>query len=685
MFHKQPVRSVFTLVLACGLWFGLVAPRNAAAEALPDAFGLIPSGTQIAIVIPDLARFKQHLTLVNDALALDDSGLADVVEEFRRATGMRKGLSDHGAIVACMSMPSMAAPSDGQPSAILLVPVTKYEEFVSSLEGDSSRAVTSLSMSWGQNVYCKKVRLRLATPIDGRKWQDYAVLGAQSRIVSRYQPRDTDSAYADEVGQFASEYLATSDMTIVLNIAAMRSTLLAQVELLAMLGQMMTREALTTEGATAVKSAAVAQTVFVDLLKQVLADTDLAAITLDISADGVGITGLMKFRDGSDLAAMFRAGSDAPANDALASFPAAGYVSAQSFNLASLDVVKIIEAIKAGLVEYDLQWIAQIVDSEFPIALLSKIKRANVVHYSQASGTLLAASFAEPAGVLLIETDDAAGFVRALRKHINGLNGISIDLPALPGPSGKIDPKAAPMNVKITGIYTRAAQIAGNVAVDQYEISYDIPFAVLTGVGAKAGMILDDMKRHKGFVAVVGDVVIITLTDNDQVLAEMLDSVSKSRGLGKDQGLSKVRSHLPADAAYRGYFDVSALWKQVRSGLIADFELDDEESSSLENLPPIGWAVAINRQGGVKRLYLPMQVLKAAKDPAVMVYQLLTTVQQVQPELVGQGGFMQPGARQRPGRSRTGRGGRGRPGRGGRPGGPGFPGGAGGVGGRPNF
>jgi hypothetical protein len=678
MFHKQPVRSVFTLALACGLWFGLVAPRSAAAEALPDSFGLIPDGTQIAIVVPDLARLKQHLTLVNDALELGESGLADVVEEFRRATGMRKGLSDSGAIVACMSMPSMAAPSGGQPSALLLVPVTKYEEFVSSLEGDSSADVTSLSMAWGQSVYCKKVRLRLATPVDGQKWQDYAVLGAQSRLVSRYAPRESNSAYADEAGQFASEYLATSDMTIVLNIAAMRPTLLAQIDLLAMLGQMVTSDALTTEGAAAIKSAAVAQTVFVDLVKQVLTDTDLAAITLDINSDGVGITGLMKFRAGSDLAAMFRPASGAPANDALVSFPATDYVSAQTFDLSSLDVTKIIEAVKAGLVAHQLQWIAQVIDTELPLDLLSRVKRASVVHYSQASSALGDASTLKPAGALLIETDDAAGFVRALRKHIDGLNGMSIDLPALPGPSGKTDPNAAPVNVRMTGIYTRAAQIAGNVEVDQYEVSYDIPFAVLTGVGARAGMLLDDMKQHKGFVAVVGDLVIITLTDNDQVLAEMLASVNKTRGLGKDQGLSKVRSHLPADATYRGYFDVSAFWKQVRSGLIADFELDETESSSLENLPPIGWAVAVNREGGAKRLFLPMQVLKAAKDPVIMLYELMTTMQQGPPEMVGQGGSMQPGSRQQPGRSRSGRGGR--------PGGAGgFPGGAGGVGGRPNF
>ena len=654
MYSKQPVRSALALALACWLCCGIWSPGSAAAQELPPelealpGFDLIPSGSHLAVVIPDVARLRAKLALLNEKLDLDDAGMADVLEEFRRASGMRRGLLDEGPIVMSMSVSSSAS---NRPPALWLMPVADYAKFVEDLGGNPADETPTLTTSWGQTIYCKES-------------QGHAVLSARKRIVTGYQPRTADDGFAKSVGAFAARHLATSDAAIVVDVAAVRPVLESQLQ-----AMMAMREEAGADapGATSKVAAAAEETASAavkDAFAGMLADTEMAALCLDINADGIGVTVLGKFHADSTMGAMFAQRGAASEGDLLTQFPVGDHLMAQSLDFTSFRIAKVLDAVKAGLVERDLKWLADVIDSQVPVELFAKIKRASLVHYAPDQLSLMTRA-GRPHGAVLIEADDARGFAAAVRAYVDSLDGTTLELPALPGASGKVDPDAPPVKVKIVGVYTPRSQVVDGVPIDQFEVTYETPFALMSAVGPPASIALDAMREHKGFVAVVDQNVIVTLTDDDQLLKKMLTAVRQNRGLGKQPGLLKVSRNLPADAAYRGYFNVADLLKSAAGGLSLFLPISDQQTAAFDKVPPIGWSLVVDPQGAAKRLFLPMDLMRPVIPVATLIYEMQTDPN-MGPEIVDEGGFGQPtrGTRtRRPAAGRPGPPGRGTGGR----------------------
>ena len=666
MYSKQPVRAALALVLAGSVWCGgwsadLAVAQEAAEQAFSPqtTFDLIPAGADIAIVIPDLARFGQKMAMVNRLLELDSAGMADVMEEFRSAAGMRKGVADRGGAVVSMSLSDQAS-DPGRPAALLVLPVSDYASFTADLGGDDRTAITALTMSSGMTVHCKKAGA-------------YAVLGARKDMVAAYQPSGAGSGFvAGGTGGMAIEQLASSDVAVVLNIESMRPLLTVLSE--GMLTTMQERfaEAPPVGGKIGSQVVKAVGAIAADAVRGALRDISLMALTVDISEDGIALTAAAQFRAGSDLAALFGESAAGAQSSVLAKFPADPYLKAESMNMSGIHVAKVVAMLETYLTRNELPWLAKIVDSQIPVAVLEKIKSASSVSYMPDQVNMMSMG-AQFGGGSVIETDDARGFVAAFRAYVEGLHNTTIDLPALPGPSGTAAADAPPIKIKLTGIYNSDAQeVIDNVQIDLYSISYDLPFPLMTAVGPEVSMALNSVREKRGFVAVVDKFVIMTSTDDDQLLRAMLSSVKQNKGLGKNKGLTMVAGHLQSDAAYRGYLSIADIVASARAVITASVPLNEAPQwSEFEDLPPIGWALVVNQEGVAKRLFLPMGVIKAAKDPAKQIYKALTSPQ-LAPEMVDQG---QVGQRRTPANRRGAR----QPARGGRPPiGPAAPGGGGG-------
>ena len=640
MFSQRPVRSVFRLALAGLMLCGGLRPGLVAAQELPAALALVPADAQAVVIVPNLASFKQKVALINQELDLDSPGMADVLTEFRHIAGIRKGLDESGALVVATSNLSKMT-DETQPAAVMLVPVSDYAEFVGNYSDATDSGTTVLNMPWGQAIHC-------------RKSSTYAVLSARKSVVDSYQPGADSTRFAGIKGGFAATYLATSDLMILVDIQALGPMLAAQFEEMVKSGQEMLDTAPPAVVGMTGRAAKTMSVVAIDAAKAILRDTDLAAITVDIGEDGLGLSLVAQFKPGSKLAQMFGQSTANGRGDALARFPVAPYMLATSVNWSALDVAKLVNVTKANLKEHDLEWLADVVDRQVPVSLWSKITHSCTVNYlpEQLDVFNPAAQFTG-AGATMFETDDPGAFVTAFKAYVTGMNDTHLELPALPGPSGKVPIDAPPVKIRMSSLYSPNAQVIDNVQIDQWEITHDVPFQLMATVGPVVNAALMAGRAKRGFLAVVDRLVIVTSTDDDELLSQILAAVKKNKGVGSDRGLIMVRSHLPADATYRGYIGVTDIVAGVRDSLSAFMSEESLGWMETDDLPPIGWALALSNAGAVERVFLPMPVMRTAVTPIKQLHEAMTRPAMA-PEMVDQGsGRMglpgRPGAGGRPG------------------------------------
>ena len=66
----------------------MVSGRPASAQELPAVYEMIPGNAQLAFVINDLDQLNRNMRMLNAKMQLDNPGLNDVLDEFRRTSGM---------------------------------------------------------------------------------------------------------------------------------------------------------------------------------------------------------------------------------------------------------------------------------------------------------------------------------------------------------------------------------------------------------------------------------------------------------------------------------------------------------------------------------------------------------------------------------------------------------------------
>ena len=640
MFSQRPVRSAFWFALAGLMLCGGLRPGLATAQELPAALALIPADAQAVFIVPNLAAFKQKVALINQELDMDSPGMADVLTEFRHIAGIRKGLDENGALVVATSNLSKMT-DESQPVAVMLVPVSDYAEFVGNYGDAAASGTTVLNMPWGQAIHC-------------RKSSTYAVLSARKDVVDSYQPGDGGSRFAGIEAGFASTYLAKSDLTILIDIQALGPLLGGQFEAMVKAGQEMLDTAPPAVVGMTGRAAKTMSVVAIDAVKAILRDTDLAAITVDVGEDGLGLSLVVQFKPGSKLTKMFRKSDANGRGDTLAKFPADPYMLAAAVNWSTLDVAKLVDVTKASLKAHDLEWLADVVERQVSVSLWSKIRRSCTVDYlPEQLDVFNPAAQVTGSGATIFETEDPGAFVTAFKAYVIGMNDTHLELPALPGPSGKVPVDAPPIKIRMSSFYSPNAQVIDNVQIDQWEITHDVPFQLMATVGPVVNAALMAGRAKRGFLAVVDKLVIVTSTDDDELLSRILTAVKQNKGVGSDRGLIMVRSHLPADATYRGYIGVNDVMASVRESLSAIMTEEALAWMDTEDLPPVGWALALSDVGAVERIFLPMSVMRTAVTPIKQLHEAMTRPTMA-PEMMDQG----PGRMGPPGRPGMGMGGR---------------------------
>ncbi len=601
----------------------MVSGRPASAQELPAVYEMIPGNAQLAFVINDLDQLNRNMRMLNAKMQLDNPGLNDVLDEFRRTSGMNKGINDNGGMI--ISIVDIAGMTEtNQPQALMLVPISDYADFVGNFGGNARAPITSLQMGWGQTVHCKQSG-------------DYAVLSSARALVDQYRAGSGRIRVDSTNGTIAAEHLAAGDMAIVLdsrNSGKALMTLLDQMmemidqsesEFMPQLKPIMD-ELVKTIGGLARAG-----------LEKLTQDTELAGVSMDLTPDGIGLTAVARLKTGAGLSKLFTGAKGA--STGLAHFPPAPYLTASTVNLQGIKIKEITTQLQSTLKANGMD--ATAMKMEGLGALLDKVKTVSRVTFAPEQLNFTA----QLNEALLIEATDGRAFAAAFRNYVDSLNGTEMEIGQLPGPSGRVDPEQPPAVIRLTTRYESRVQLIEGINVDQYVVERNFPPQFSAAMGRLFGWImLFSSREQKGYVAVVDDMVVVTATDDLQLIRKMVLGVSQTGGLGSKVLFKQTQRHLPSNSAYQWYLSVNDIANMFDQGVKA-MEADFDKIGLRDPLPPIAMGIAADSKGVAKRLFIPMEVLRAGREPVMMIFDAMFGEEEPEPTRADGRGPAGPGGR----------------------------------------
>ncbi len=141
-----------------------------------------------------------------------------------------------------------------------------------------------------------------------------------------------------------------------------------------------------------------------------------------------------------------------------------------------------------------------------------------------------------------------------------------------------------------------------------------------------------------GYVARVGDDIIMTTVLDVVLLKSTLAMLKDPKGLGLDPEIQKTaRTQMPTHTVTENYWNVTPVL-----GMMAMFAPPPQGQPLPAKLPPIAMATAVEKSGVVVRIYMPTSVIVSIKNTAMGVMNM------IQPGAIPAAGLPIPGLPQAP-------------------------------------
>lgn len=554
----------------------------------PAVLNLVPADSEIVVIVPSLSGMNQKLASLNAAMGGMVPWMGDTLGELKRGSGMANGINDDGGMAIILN--NLIEAADAQtdaPPILVLVPVSDYNAFVGNFNvKPAADGLTSITMTQGSEAFVRQV-------------EGYALLGADKAVVQAYKPGNAGPAMVKKAGKLGSQYVATSDFLIVADMSILGPKLKPKLD------QAM-KEAKTAleNDPDAAKGSPVDPKVvmqaYEDAMASMLASSEMLVIGLDMSELGLGMTYAAQFKEGSDVAKMFKP-SDSSASKLLAGVAQKPYMFAVSQNLESIDLSKIITTV-ADMMKATSPEAAKMITAALP--LFEQTKGMTSIYYpgqmNLAGGLFNAAS--------MVATDDPAAYVKAFRGYLETLATTQLPIQLPNDENGNAQPAA---NIAFFTQYNANTTTVEGVAIDQYELRYDLPPAVLAKINPQL-MMLTGMSAQRGYVAQVNGKVIITGTADLPTLTEAIKAAKAGNGLNADQGIGQVRKQLTNNADFEAYLNLGTIASTALGFAQAMGQQIDVQVPA--DLAPIGYSMSLDDNGVAARTYVPMSVIKFSKD-----------------------------------------------------------------------
>ena len=592
-----------------------------------------PADAQVLIVVPSLARLGEKFATLNERLGLQHDQLDALLSEFKRGTGLTVGLNQDGPLMLTCTIRSPAAGGGEQadsPSADLLalLPTADFtglvENLGASLPDDGETVATGITLRTHHTAFV-------------RQSGSFSVWGARRELVEGHRPGRAAEKIMEGLGQVGSRCLDRSDVVLIFRGEDKRHLLESLLDLMvlpltAKVQKIAAEQAWTPGRDARVRNGAgvgvgpgggfggrrsdavamIASNMTTkafnrtgDTLKDgefLLRDADTIAIGFDIDEGGIGLTGSIQFKDGSQMAGVIADGGGGAAT-LLARMPDRQFVFASSVKFDGLRLDKLDRDRVQNLgMDQSSDWLGRTL---FQVAATEGRAEGmtNVYYLPRAAGLAVGM-----AGVRTIETPDTAGFVAALRRNLEALN--STDDADRQADAGADDEQSGP---KFKVEYDSRDLVMDGHRVDKYVISQQMTAAALNIPGAFPTM-FGGGTETTGYVVEVGRYVVITETTNTELLGSVLDAVKSDRGLGRDGPITESRDFLFQDLAFESYVDIGSILNSPQAAM-AMMMLGQQFKPPVDLLP-IAMGAAIEEHGIEARFFVPMSLLRFVKELA---------------------------------------------------------------------
>jgi hypothetical protein len=594
-------RALATVLSLCVC---LCLALSAKAADVRSALNQVPENAPVVIVVPSLAGLSQKISMLNDAMGLGIPQLADALGEFKRSFNMNNGLREDGPLLLVVaSLEGLENPGQGEPPVVMLVPVADYKAFIGNFQGaDAEAAIAQLQGPNGQQLFARKA-------------DEFAVVGSDKALVEAFKSGGKGDAMLASAGKLGGKYLSGSDAAIYFNVPVMEPKLGPALQKAMAEAQAMAAQQQGAQGAPDPELMKAVLSMYNDLLTMMLRDTSAGVMALDINELGVGFTGAAQFKQGSQMAGFFKNG--AAASDKLEKLPNQPYLMASAMNLEGLALKPLIEGVLNRLPANQQGGVAQVVRAALP--LIEKTKSTAAAYYVPPQNAGLMGGLFQ--GLTIVETTDAKGYVQAFKDQLTALNQVKIEMPAAPAAPGA-DPGAAdaqpegPQAMTFTTQFTpNAIQIEG-VTVDQYQLQYSFPPAMMQQMGQMGPMMMMmGGTGQTGYIAAVDDKMVVTTTTLSADIARQgIAALKAGKGLGTQQTITQVRQNLTPNPSVEAYLSVSGVM-DVANPFMAMMGVPQIQVP--QNLPPVGSSMSVQDGGAAQRLFVPSPVVRFVSDTII--------------------------------------------------------------------
>lgn len=619
MARRQSVRFMSTKPFLRGL-LGLLAlvcvpvavsPARAQALTVPEALAEVSSEAHVVVVVPNLARTSERLSLLKDRYDLTAPHLDDLLTNFKREAGM-VGVRDDGTCLLVLENLDRTIEQGEPPTVYALLPVNDYAAFVQGYDGDPDQTVSELTLPQ-HTGYVRQL---------GR----HALLGKDRQAVADYAPLGDAGEVGRRLGDAGRRYLTQADATVYVDVERLRAPLTAKLD-----EAEQSFKRFAAESGQPVAMPEHVMQLFMAGARGALADTTSISLALELGEHGIALTPTLRFQPGSALGSLFL-GQQRETAPQLARLPDEPYIFAAAMDNDAFAMSTLLQrALNTLGGDVAVQPLAKLIRDVRP--LVQQTRATARVQYVPTEQTMMSGN--PFPGLTLYATDNPQQYREQVQAYFQSLHNVSLSL-------------GGGQSMTFTSSYVQGALRVDGFEIDQYIYQVDVPDSAGVGGGAGApdapaagGRAGGDgsagaTQQTQGYLAATDEHVIITTRPDMQLIRRALQSVTEEAGIGSaaqseaeaaEETTTNRRGNrrsrpsdeaaqptgprtiaefrpvaLPINTVAEGYLSLAGLGRTVKVMMPM---FDDGSFEVPGDLPPVIMGLGIEGDSVAGRLYLP--------------------------------------------------------------------------------
>lgn len=587
---------------------------------LVESFDLLPSDFELILAVPDLSTLNDRASSINNDLKLKITGLTDLLSEFQRALGMKKGVNANGSLFLVIeNLQSLLTPPDSKdpdnpaqspsPRFLALIPVSDYSAFVSNFGGSPDDLIATLTLPAGQTAFCKIHRR-------------YAIISSSSKMVENYQQGLTRSALSQIIGETGTKVLTQSDISLIIKPQNLSDHAFEQIVNLLKPTPGPENENKNISTHTTNKKSDVDGAIWADIyhnsLLRIVKDSKNIVVGFNSTQEGLNVNLAMNFKSGSQTDNLLT--GTAPPSQLLDRIPQRDYLYGTTINLKQIQTQDLLNNLASEL-NAKGAWYQSLIKEAAPV--IGKIQEASQVFYAPKAPINLGTRFMNT--VMVLKVDDAQNFLSDVEKFLTDVNGKTYPI----GPLSKDETLETDSrsHVTVTSLYADNAINDDRAQIAQYQFLYTLPLHVHTEMSEMGRrMMVLGLNDQQGYIAAVGaNTIVITTATDSQLMKDTLTALNRtdSNGLGKTSMLQSATEQGLDSASIQLHLNVRSVMKTTYLLIKLLLEVKDNDPVFPDQLMPLSFSCKTFDDALQAKLHFPMQTIAYLRGDAMSVIELM--------------------------------------------------------------